>query len=97
MLCFWPHLSNALWSLHAQVKEQGWLPQHVLVRNEATGQLLGACPLYLKSHSYGMQFLLMSARVLELELRAFGASYQGFACLKRRSAMYTMTTLSLVV
>ena len=37
----------------AQVKEQGWLPQHVLVRNEVTGQLLGACPLYLKSHSYG--------------------------------------------
>lgn len=36
-----------------QVKEQGWLPQHVLVRNEQTNELLGVCPLYLKGHSYG--------------------------------------------
>ena len=36
-----------------QVKEEGWLPQHVLVREEGSGELLGAVPLYLKSHSYG--------------------------------------------
>ncbi len=35
------------------MKEEGWLPQHVLVRDEDTGELLGAVPLYLKSHSYG--------------------------------------------
>ena len=37
----------------AQIKEEGWLPQHVLVREEGSGELLGAVPLYLKSHSYG--------------------------------------------
>lgn len=31
----------------------GWLPQHLLLREGATGRLLGCCPLYLKSHSYG--------------------------------------------
>lgn len=35
------------------VKEQGWLPQHLLVRDDASGELLGCCPLYLKGHSYG--------------------------------------------
>ncbi|GAB4818994.1 hypothetical protein N2152v2_006040 [Parachlorella kessleri] len=35
------------------VKEEGWLPQHVLVRQEETGELLGCCPMYLKGHSYG--------------------------------------------
>lgn len=37
----------------AQVAEEGWLPQHVLVRRRDTRELLGACPMYLKSHSYG--------------------------------------------
>jgi len=32
--------------------ESGWLPQHVLLRDE-TGQLVGAVPCYLKNHSYG--------------------------------------------
>ena len=32
--------------------ESGWLPQHVLLRDEA-GQLIGAVPCYLKNHSYG--------------------------------------------
>ena len=36
-----------------QVKEEGWLPQHVLVRDSDSQELLGAVPLYLKSHSYG--------------------------------------------
>jgi hypothetical protein len=35
-----------------QVKEEGWAPQHVVVR-DASGKLVGACPLYLKGHSYG--------------------------------------------
>jgi len=30
----------------------GWLPQHLLLE-DAKGRLLGAVPLYLKSHSYG--------------------------------------------
>lgn len=39
--------------MHTQVAEEGWLPQHVLVRRRDTRELLGACPMYLKSHSYG--------------------------------------------
>jgi len=35
------------------VPEEGWGPQHVTVRDAASGVLLGACPLYLKGHSYG--------------------------------------------
>jgi predicted N-acyltransferase len=36
-----------------QVPEEGWGPQHVIVRNDDTGELLGCCPLYLKGHSQG--------------------------------------------
>ena len=32
--------------------ERGWLPQHLSCR-DASGTLVGALPLYLKSHSYG--------------------------------------------
>ena len=32
--------------------ESGWLPQHLLVRDNA-GQLTGVVPCYLKNHSYG--------------------------------------------
>ena len=32
--------------------ETGWLPQHVILE-DAKGRVLGAVPLYLKSHSYG--------------------------------------------
>jgi len=32
--------------------EAGWLPQHLALR-DCDGKLLGAAPLYLKSHSYG--------------------------------------------
>jgi predicted N-acyltransferase len=35
-----------------QVPGQGWGPQHLLVR-DMSGQLVAACPLYLKGHSYG--------------------------------------------
>lgn len=30
-----------------------WFPRHLLLRDDATGQLLGCVPLYLKGHSYG--------------------------------------------
>jgi predicted N-acyltransferase len=33
-------------------KQSGWLPQHLAIEDEC-GQLLGAVPLYLKSHSQG--------------------------------------------
>jgi len=32
--------------------EAGWLPQHLLLEDEA-GRLIGAVPLYVKGHSYG--------------------------------------------
>lgn len=36
-----------------QVPEEGWGSQHVIVRNDETGELLGVCPMYLKGHSQG--------------------------------------------
>ncbi len=33
-------------------KQSGWVPQHLAIKDEA-GRLLGAVPLYLKSHSQG--------------------------------------------
>jgi len=51
-----PFLSHAfLEALEASgsaTAETGWLPQHLLVE-DAEGRLIGAAPLYLKSHSYG--------------------------------------------
>ncbi|KAK9828957.1 hypothetical protein WJX72_003039 [[Myrmecia] bisecta] len=44
---------KALEDSQSAVREQGWLPQHVLVRNETTNELLGCCPMFLKLHSYG--------------------------------------------
>lgn len=43
-----------LLALHASgsaVAQTGWLPQFLLVEDE--GELIAACPLYLKDHSYG--------------------------------------------
>ncbi|KAG0590537.1 hypothetical protein M758_1G114000 [Ceratodon purpureus] len=34
------------------VAEEGWLPQHLVAR-DASNEVLGVVPLYLKSHSYG--------------------------------------------
>ena len=34
-------------------REEGWLPLHLLAREQATGELVGCVPLYLKSHSMG--------------------------------------------
>ena len=44
------------------VKEEGWLPQHVLVRRSDTGELLGCAPCYLKAHSYG-EYVFDQARL----------------------------------
>ncbi|KAL4438253.1 hypothetical protein ABPG77_010614 [Micractinium sp. CCAP 211/92] len=44
---------HALESSGSAVRDEGWLPQHVLVRGGSTGELLGCCPMYLKGHSYG--------------------------------------------
>jgi len=43
---------EALETSGSATAETGWLPQHILVEDES-GHLLGAAPLYLKSHSYG--------------------------------------------
>jgi len=32
---------------------EGWMVQHLVAHEKTTGELLGAVPLYLKSHSYG--------------------------------------------
>ena len=44
---------NETWYGASQVKEEGWLPQHVLIRHAETQQLHACVPLYLKGHSYG--------------------------------------------
>jgi predicted N-acyltransferase len=43
---------KALEKSGSAVAGRGWLPQHLLLRDE-NGDLLGAVPLYLKGHSYG--------------------------------------------
>ena len=43
---------HALEASGSAVSQRGWLPQHTLVRDGA-GRLVGAAPLYLKSHSFG--------------------------------------------
>ena len=42
---------TALHSSHSAVAETGWAPAWLTVVHQ--GQLVGACTLYLKSHSYG--------------------------------------------
>lgn len=43
---------DALETSGCATEETGWAPHHLLAEDEA-GHLLGAAPLYLKSHSYG--------------------------------------------
>jgi predicted N-acyltransferase len=43
---------EALEASGSATAESGWLPQHLALEDEK-GELLGAVPLYLKSHSYG--------------------------------------------
>lgn len=42
---------NAMHESASAVKETGWTPKYVTLSSET--QMLGACPLYLKTHSYG--------------------------------------------
>ena len=43
---------DALERSGSAVGDRGWLPQHLVARN-GDGRVVGAAPLYLKSHSYG--------------------------------------------
>jgi len=43
---------EALEASGSATAETGWLPQHILLE-DGEGRLIGAVPLYLKSHSYG--------------------------------------------
>jgi hypothetical protein len=43
---------DALEQSGSAVGDRGWLPQHLVARG-ADGRVVGAAPLYLKSHSYG--------------------------------------------
>ncbi len=43
---------QALEESGSAARDTGWLPQHLLLE-DAAGKLLGAVPMYLKSHSYG--------------------------------------------
>ncbi len=43
---------DALEASNSACAETGWLPQH-LALEDGNGRLLGAVPMYLKSHSYG--------------------------------------------
>lgn len=47
----WEFLA-ALEDSRSASQQQGWLPQHLALRDSA-GRLLAAAPLYLKGHSYG--------------------------------------------
>jgi len=47
----WPWLAG-LEASGCAVPETGWTPRHLLVR-DADGRLVGACPLYEKTHSHG--------------------------------------------
>jgi hypothetical protein len=61
-------LQNSLVLALVQVKESGWLAQHVLVRHEETKELLGCCPMYLKGHSYG-EYVVSAQTVLSAAWR----------------------------
>src|ERR1700680_1544820 len=43
---------EALEASGSATSETGWLPQHLALEDD-DGKLMGAVPLYLKSHSYG--------------------------------------------
>jgi hypothetical protein len=43
---------QALEESGSATRETGWLPQHVIIEDDAK-RILGAVPVYLKSHSYG--------------------------------------------
>ena len=50
---------SALEDSGSATAEPGWAAQHVILEATETGAILGAVPLYVKSHSYGGQKLLI--------------------------------------
>ena len=48
----WAYL-HALEVSKSVAPEEGWMPHHLVAHDTASGELVGAIPLYLKSHSYG--------------------------------------------
>ena len=56
--------------------EEGWMPQHLVAMNSTTNKLVGAVPLYLKSHSFGEyvfdQSWARAYRSTAIEKDAFG-------------------------
>ena len=66
---------SALEESGSVAREEGWLPQHLLVK-DANGCLLGAAPAYLKSHSQG-EYIFDHAWADALE-RAGGRYYPKF-------------------
>ena len=44
---------EAMETSNSATPSMGWTPRHLLVRRDTDGQLLGICPLYIKTHSYG--------------------------------------------
>jgi uncharacterized protein len=42
---------NAMQESASAVSATGWTPKYITLSHE--GELVGACPLYLKTHSYG--------------------------------------------
>jgi uncharacterized protein len=44
---------NAMEESGSASRKTGWAPYHLIVRTRAGGQLVAACPLYLKTHSMG--------------------------------------------
>ncbi len=47
--------------------ETGWAPHHILVEDD--GRLVGACPLYLKGHSEGLEDLAVEMLARGLSVR----------------------------
>ena len=38
---------------HSAVRETGWMPQHLVMESEKSGEVIGILPCYLKNHSQG--------------------------------------------
>src|SRR5690349_6225310 len=68
---------NALEESGSATAETGWLPQH-LALEDPTGHLVGAVPLYLKSHSYG-EYIFDHSWAAAYE-RAGGSYYPKLQC-----------------
>ena len=63
-------------------EKTGWLPHHIVV--EKAGQLIGACPMYLKLHSMGSLFSITNGPKRRI-MRAFNITRKCWsACLSLR-------------